>query len=167
MPIPLLWASVHWSNVHWNATGIPLVDPKYTGIPLEIQRILARYTGTPLEKLSLNNSSLGCNWRNSKFCRLHWNTTGGTLTAPTHTQAEIVKQSSIHVSFKWQDSGTPINQFTCLCKFGLYSEFTALQWISFLLLTHVSTSKSLCACLWYEHHYSLCDFGNACQMKYI
>ena len=29
-----------------------------------------------------------------------------------------------------------------------------------LLLTHVSTSTSLCACLWYEHHYSfLCIWG--------
>ena len=40
-----------WSNVHWNATGMPLVDPVYTGIPL----------GDP-----------------ANTCRVHWNTTGKT-----------------------------------------------------------------------------------------
>ena len=39
-------------------------------------------------------------------------------------------------------------------------EFTALQWIPILLLTHVSTSTSFCACLWYVHHYSFCVFEN-------
>ena len=38
-----------WSSVHWNATGMPLVDPVYTGIPL-------------------------CHPANT--CRVHWNTTG-------------------------------------------------------------------------------------------
>ena len=40
-----------WSSVHWNATGMPLVDPVYTGIPL----------GDP-----------------ANTCRVHWNTTGKT-----------------------------------------------------------------------------------------
>ena len=40
-----------WSRVHWNATGMPLVDPVYTGIPL----------GDP-----------------ANTCRVHWNTTGKT-----------------------------------------------------------------------------------------
>ena len=40
-----------WSSVHWNATGMPLVDPVYTGIPLG----------------HLANT-----------CRVHWNTTGKT-----------------------------------------------------------------------------------------
>ena len=40
-----------WSSVHWNATGMPLVDPVYTGIPL----------GAP-----------------ANTCRVHWNTTGKT-----------------------------------------------------------------------------------------
>ena len=40
-----------WSSVHWNATGVPLVDPVYTGIPL----------GHP-----------------ANTCRVHWNTTGKT-----------------------------------------------------------------------------------------
>ena len=39
-----------WSSVHWNATGMPLVDPVYTGIPLE--------------KLSWNSRTLECHWRN-------------------------------------------------------------------------------------------------------
>ena len=48
---PLPWASVHWLvqctlECHWNATGDPV------------------YTGTPLEKLSWNNPTLECHWRN-------------------------------------------------------------------------------------------------------
>ena len=48
---------------------------------------------------------------------------------------------------------------SCLCKLSVYLEFTALQWIPALLLTHLSTSTSLCACLWYEHHYSFVYLG--------
>ena len=53
-----------WSSVHWNTTGMPLVDPVYTGIPLEKLSWIrptwdatgetltfAAYTGTPLEGL--------------------------------------------------------------------------------------------------------------------
>ena len=40
-----------WSSVYWNATGMPLADPVYTGIPL----------GHP-----------------ANTCRVHWNTTGKT-----------------------------------------------------------------------------------------
>ena len=76
-------------------------------------------------------------------------------------------QSSIHASLKWQYGGTPVSKWTGLCIFSLYLEFTALQWIPVLLLTHVSTSTSLCACIWYEHHYSLCVFGVATQMKSV
>ena len=88
-----------------------LAGPVYTGMPLEChwltqctlgyhwatQQILAGYTGTPLEKLSWNSPTLECqwkklswicptlecHWRNSNFCSLHWNTTGGTVTAHT------------------------------------------------------------------------------------
>ena len=63
-------------------------------------------------------------------------------------------QSSIHASLKWQDGGTPVSKWIGLCIFSLYMEFSALQWIPVLLLTHVSTSTLLCACLWYEHRYS-------------
>ena len=157
-----------------------LAGPVHTGMPLEChwltqctlgyhwvtQQILAGYTGTPLERLSWNRPTLGCHWRNSNFCSLHWNTTGGTVTAhtrPTH----IVKQISIHASLKWQDGGTPVNKWTGLCKFSLYTEFTTLQWVPILLLTHVSTLTSLCACFWYKHHYSLCVFGVASEMKTV
>ena len=76
-------------------------------------------------------------------------------------------QSSIHASLKWQDGGTPVSKWTGLRIFSLYLEFTSLQWIPVLLLTHVSISTSLCACLWYEHHYSFCVFGVASQMKSV
>ena len=76
-------------------------------------------------------------------------------------------QSSIHASLKWQDGETPVSKCTGLCIFSLYLEFTALQWIPVLLLTHVSTSTSLCACLWYEHHCSFCVFWVASQTKSV
>ena len=69
-------------------------------------------------------------------------------------------QSSIHASLKWQDGGTPVSKWTGLCIFSLYLEFTALHWMPVQLLTHVSTSTLLYACLWYEHLYIfLCIWG--------
>ena len=76
-------------------------------------------------------------------------------------------QSSIHASLKWQDGGTPVSKWTGLCIFSLYLEFTALQWMPVLLLTHVSTSTLLCACLWHEHHYSFRVVGVASQTKSV
>ena len=76
-------------------------------------------------------------------------------------------QSSIHASLKRQDGGTPVSKGTGLCIFSLYLEFTALQWIPVLLLTHVSASTLLCAWIWYEHHYSFCVLGVASQMKSV
>ena len=84
-----------WSSVHWKATGMPLVDPVYTGIPLGHPANTCRvhwnttgktllkqpHTGMPLEKLSWIRPTLGCLWRNSYLCGLHWNTTGGTVPA--------------------------------------------------------------------------------------
>ena len=90
----------------------------------------------PLEKLSWKCPTLECHWRNSNFCSLHWNTTGGTVTAHTRP-ALIVKQISIHASLKWQDGGTSSKKWTGLCKLSLYLELTALQWIPVLLLTHM------------------------------
>ena len=58
--------------------------------------------------------------------------------------------SSIHASLKWQDGGTPVSKWTGLCIFSFYIEFTALQWMPVLLLTHVSTSTLLCACIWFD-----------------
>ena len=79
-----------WSSVHWNATGMPLVDPVYTGLPLE--------------KLSWNSPTLECHWRNLVESAPHWNATGETLTfaaytgtpmeglwQPTHAPTHIVK----------------------------------------------------------------------------
>ena len=46
--------------LHLNATGETLTN--------------LAYTGTPLEELSWNYSTLECHWRNSDYCSLHWNT---------------------------------------------------------------------------------------------
>ena len=68
---------------------------------------------------------------------------------------------------RWQDGETPVSKWKGLCIFSLYLEFTALQWMPVLLLTHVSTSTLLYAWLWYEHRYSFCVFGVASQMKSV
>ena len=170
-----------WQMETLTLSQCTLTGPVYIVIPLEChwltqctlgyhwvaQPIIARYTGTPLEKLNWNSPTLGCHWRNLVETAPHWDAIGQTLTLqPTlkyhwrecngpHTyQAHIVKQSSIHVSLKWQDGGTPISKWTSLCKFIFYFELSALQWKPLLLLKHVSTSTWLCACLWYEHRYS-------------
>ena len=86
-----------WSSVHWNATGMPLVDPVYTGIPLGEPANTCRvhlnttgktylkqpHTGMPLEKLSWKCPTLRCHWINTNFSNLHWNTAGKTVTAHT------------------------------------------------------------------------------------
>ena len=64
-----------------------------------------------------------------------------------------------HWLTQWQDDRPPSSKWTGLCKFSFYLEFTALQCILVLLFKHVSTSKSFCACLGYEHYYSFCVFG--------
>ena len=162
------------SSVHWNVTGIPLVDPVYTGIPLGRvhwntagkKYLKQPHTGMSLEKRSRNCPTLGCQGTTPtlqptlKHHRREYN------GQHTH-QAHIVKQSSIHVSLKWQDGGTPINKWKGLSRFSFYLEFIALQWIPFLLLKHVSISTSRCACLWYEHHYSFYILGVASQMKSV
>ena len=152
---PLPWASVHWLvqctlECHWNATGWPSVHWDTTGRPSEFSwndphwnatgetLTSAAYTGTPLEGL--------------------WQPTRG----PTHI-LKHASMSSIHVSLKWQDGRTPVSKWTGFCIFSLNLEFTALQWIPVLLLTHVSASTSLCACLWYEHPYSFCVIWVASQ----
>ena len=173
-----------------------LAGPVYIGMPMEChwltqctlgyhwttQPSLTGYTGTRLEKLSWNSPTLECHWRNRVETAPHWDVTGKTLAEtfaaytgtpleelwqPTNAPAYMAKQNSTHTSLKWQDGRTPISKWTCLCKVILYLEFTALQWIPVLLLTHVSTSTSLCACLWYVHHYSFCVFGVASQMKLV
>ena len=81
------WASVHWLvqctlECHW-----------LTQCTLEYhwatQRILAGYTGTPLEKLSWNSPKLECHWRNSVESAPHWEATGETnFAAYTGTPLE-------------------------------------------------------------------------------
>ena len=117
---------------HWNATG----EPKWKLI----------HTGMPLEKLY-------------NFCSLHWDTTGGTVTAHTRP-VHIIKQSSTHASLKWHDGGTPISKSTGLCKFSLYLEFTALQLLPFLFLnTCEYFSITLCKSLIYAPLLFLCIRG--------
>ena len=114
------------------------------------KRILAVYIGTQLKKKCWNCPTLEHHWRD--------------CNSP-HTQAHIFWQSSIHASLKWQAGRTPSSTWTGLCKFYFYLEFAALQCIAVLLFKRVNTSKSLRACLGYEHHYSVSVIGVAVQMK--
>ena len=117
----------NWNNwcVHINSFEQPLTlsqctlaGPVYTGMPLachwltqctlgyhwDTQRIFVGYAGTPLEKLSWNNPTLECHWRNLVESTPHWNAIGETLTfaaytrtpleglwQPTHVPTHIVK----------------------------------------------------------------------------
>ena len=80
---PLPWASVHWLvqcklECHWK-TQCTL------GYHWATKRILAGYTGTPLEKLSWNSPTLECHWRNLVESGPHWDATGETLTFAAYT----------------------------------------------------------------------------------
>ena len=79
------------SSVRWDATGMLLVDPVYTGVPLGDPANIAGHTGTPLKNL-VEAATLECLWKNSDYCSLRWNTTGWTITAPTHTQAHMISR---------------------------------------------------------------------------
>ena len=65
-----------WSSVHWNATGMPLVDPVYTGIPLGHPVNTCRVHWNTTGKLSWNSPTLECYWRKLSWIRptlgCHW-----------------------------------------------------------------------------------------------
>ena len=93
-----------WSSVHLNATGMPRLTQCTLGYHWATQRILAGYTGTPLEKLSWNSPTLECHWRNLIATAPHWDATGETFAAytgtpldglwqPTHAPTHIVKHA--------------------------------------------------------------------------
>ena len=81
--MPLPWASVHWLvqctlEYHWLTQctlgyhwATQRILAGYTGTPLEKLRLKQPHTGMPLEKLSLIRPTLGCHWKNSNFCSLH------------------------------------------------------------------------------------------------
>ena len=56
------------------------------------QRILAAYTGTPLEKLSWNSPTLECIWRNLIETAPHWDATGETFATYTGTPLDELWQ---------------------------------------------------------------------------
>ena len=140
-----------WSIVHWNTTGMSWFDQVYTVMPLVDPVNTFRVHWNTTAKIIWNCPPLECHLRNSDYCSLHWNTTEGTVTAP-HTQKHIVKHSSFHASLKWQNRGTPSSNWTGLCKFSFYLEFTALRRIPVLFFKCVNASTPLCACLGFGHH---------------
>ena len=66
----------------------------------------------PLEKLSRNCPTLGCHWRNSNFCSLHWNTTGGQINMGSPLELHWVLASASVVPVASQctcgSSGLPV-----------------------------------------------------------
>ena len=93
----------HEPNISFTRSQCTLASPVYTGMPLEChwltqctlgyhwatQRILAGYTGTPLEKLSWNSPTLECHWRNFVESAPHWDATGETLTFAAYTETPL------------------------------------------------------------------------------
>ena len=106
MPLPISCAlySAHAWLIRARETTLimsqcTLTGPAYTEMPLEchwltqctlgyhwaIQRILAGYTGTPLEKLSWNSPTLECHWRKLIETVPHWDATGEALAFAAYT----------------------------------------------------------------------------------
>ena len=81
------------------------------------------------------------------------------LLQPTlkHTQAHIVKQSSVYVSFKWQDGGIPSIKWTGLCKFSFYLDCSAMHTSSALQTCQYFNITQCMRFIW--AHYSFCVFG--------
>ena len=100
---PLPWASVHWLvqwtlECHWLAQCT-------LGYHWATQRILAGYTGTPLEKLSWNSPTLECHWGNLVETALHWDATGETLTIAAYTGTPL--------QGLWQPTHAPTHSKAC------------------------------------------------------
>ena len=95
------WNSVFDAYIYipYPESQCTLAGPVYTGMPLEChwltqctlgyhwasQRILARSTRTPLEKLRWNSPTLECHCRNLVETAPHWDATGETLTFSAYT----------------------------------------------------------------------------------
>ena len=98
---------VMWNQSSLTLSQCTLAGPVYTGMPLgchwltqctlgyhwATQRILAGYTGTPLEKLSWNSPTLDCHWRNLVESAPHWDATGETLTFEAYTGGTVTSHT--------------------------------------------------------------------------
>ena len=141
------------SSVRWDATGMLLVDPVYTGIPLGDPANIAGHTGTPLEKLSWSchtEMPLEKLWLLQPTLEHHWMDYNSPYTLP----GTYDKQSGIHASLKWKDDGTPNSKWTGLRKISFTWSLLLSICIPVLLFKRVSTSTSLSVCLGYEQNYS-------------
>ena len=105
--------------------------PVNTGKPLECHWVTQCTLGYHWAIQSILQGTLEHHWKNLIETAPHWNDTGENLTIaayigtplegrsqPTHPQAHIVKQSSIHASLKGQDDGAWSSKWTGLCKFS-------------------------------------------------
>ena len=109
---PLPWASVHWL-VQWILECLWLTQCTL-GYHWATQRILAGYTGTPLEKKTVETAP-------------HWDATGETLTfaaytgtpleglwQPTHAPTNIVKHAEQHPCqfemTRWRDASKLVDR---------------------------------------------------------
>ena len=138
--IPLPWVRVHWlvqctlvchwltQCTLWYHWATQRILAGYTGIPLEKTtwncptlkchwRIftISAYTGTPLEKLSWNCPTLDCHWRD--YCSLHWNTTGTSMPAWNDKMAghqAARGQVSVNSALTWSLLLCNAYQFCCL-----------------------------------------------------
>ena len=124
------------------------------------QRILAGYTRTPLEKLSWKGLTLGCHWRNSNSCSLHWNTPVGIVTPPpppppplmgwnhwtNHTGTTLADAST-----QWCPSGDPV----LICIIGTHWNTTGIPVETHWLPTILSLVAFQCTLGLYSRHTGL------------
>ena len=105
------------------------------------KRILAGYTGTPLEKLSC--PTLECHWKKIDYCSLHWNTTGESITAPIHRHISLSRVASMPV---WNDKGMEYQAAS-----GQVSVKSAFTWS-----LPLSNAYQFCSSnVWVFHHHSV------------
>ena len=109
-----------WSSVHWNSTGMPLVDPVYTGIPLGHPANTYRVHWNTTEKNSWNSPTLECHWRNLVESAPHWDATGETLTFAAYTGTPL--------EGLWQPTDAPTRIVKHPCQFEMTrSRYTSKQ----------------------------------------
>ena len=117
MPLEIHWLTQCTLGYHWATL-----------------RILAGYTGTPLDTLRWNCPTLEWHWRSwllQPTLQHHWK--DYNCPRHTHTHAHKIKPSTIHARLKRQDDTTPSSKWRGISTFSICLEFPALMRLPVLL----------------------------------
>ena len=140
-----------WPSVHWNATGMPLADPVYSGIPLGDPANTCRVHWNTTGKLSWNCPTLEYHWRNLVETAPHWDATGETLTV-----GEVILQLSIEAMASHSNSTKPLPQ--------LRTEYILLRTSSSTTHWKTTGATSTLGCHW--NHTGWCSHPVVFQWRF-